>query len=114
MRVPSVPRGSRAMPLVRIDLIKGKDAAYRQLMGRVIYESLRSVGVPENDRFQIIQEHDADGLLFDRSYLGIERTANLVIIQITWNEGRTLEQKKTLFAAIANGLQRALALRPED
>ena len=102
------------MPLVRIDLIKGKDAAYRQLMGRVIYESLRSVGIPENDRFQIIQEHDADGLLFDRSYLGIERTANLVIIQITWNEGRTVEQKKALYKAIAEGLAISPGVRPEN
>jgi 4-oxalocrotonate tautomerase len=46
------------MPLVRIDLRKGKDAAYRQHIGRVVHEALLSVGVPENDRFQIIGEHD--------------------------------------------------------
>jgi phenylpyruvate tautomerase PptA (4-oxalocrotonate tautomerase family) len=28
------------MPLVRIDVRKGKDAAYRQEIGRVVYEAL--------------------------------------------------------------------------
>jgi phenylpyruvate tautomerase PptA (4-oxalocrotonate tautomerase family) len=104
----------QAMPLVRIDLLKGKDAAYRQTISRVIYDSLRSVGVPENDRFQVVHEHDAANFVFDRSYLGIERTDDLVIIQITWNEGRTLDQKKVLYATIARGLAQSLTLRPED
>jgi phenylpyruvate tautomerase PptA (4-oxalocrotonate tautomerase family) len=37
-----------------------------------------------------------------------------VIIQITWNEGRTVEQKKALYKAIADGLATALSLRRED
>ena len=48
------------MPLVRIDLRKGKDAAYRQRVGRMVYEALVSVGVPKDDRFQVIGEHDAE------------------------------------------------------
>jgi phenylpyruvate tautomerase PptA (4-oxalocrotonate tautomerase family) len=102
------------MPLVRINLRKGKDAAHRHNIGRVVYESLVSVGVPERDRFQVIGEHDADSFLFDASYLGIERTDDLVIIQITWNEGRTVQQKKALFKAIADGLKTSPGLRPED
>jgi len=35
------------MPLVRIDVRKGKDAAYRQKIGRIVYDALVSVGVPE-------------------------------------------------------------------
>jgi phenylpyruvate tautomerase PptA (4-oxalocrotonate tautomerase family) len=102
------------MPLVRIDLRKGKDAAYRGHIGRVVYEAMRSVGVPEKDRFQVIGEHDAGDFLFDPTYLGIERTDDLVMIQITWNEGRTVEQKKQLYKAIADGLAEAPGIRPED
>jgi phenylpyruvate tautomerase PptA (4-oxalocrotonate tautomerase family) len=72
------------------------------------------VGVPEKDRFQVISEHDADGFLFDPTYLGIERSDNLVIIQITWNEGRTIEQKKALYKAIAEGLAKSPGVRPQD
>lgn len=102
------------MPLVRIDLRKGKDAAYRQEIGRVVYQALLSVGVPEADRFQVINEHDAGNFLFDPVYLGIHRSDNLVIIQITWNEGRTIEQKKMLYKAIADGLSATPGIRPED
>ena len=102
------------MPLVRIDLRKGKDAVYRQEVGRVVYDAMVGVGVPENDRFQIVAEHDADDFLFDPNYLGIARTQDLVIIQITWNEGRTVEQKKVLYKAIADGLAKAPGIRPED
>jgi phenylpyruvate tautomerase PptA (4-oxalocrotonate tautomerase family) len=102
------------MPLVRIDLRKGKDRQYMRDIGRVVYEALLSVGVPEKDRFQVISEHDPDGLVFDPGYLGIRRTDDLLIIQITWNEGRTLDQKKALFKAIADGLTKATGIRSED
>jgi 4-oxalocrotonate tautomerase len=102
------------MPLVRIDVRKGKDAACRQEIGRVVYEAMVGVGVPEQDRFQIVAEHDAGNFLFDPSYLGIERTDDLVIIQITWNEGRTVEQKKILYKAIAEGLAKSTGIRVED
>jgi len=102
------------MPLVRIDVRKGKDVAYRQEIGRVVYEALLGVGVPKDDRFQVISEYYTDSFLFDPDYIGIHRTDDLVIIQITWNEGRNLEQKKALYKAIADGLHAAVGLRRED
>ncbi len=102
------------MPFARIDLLTGTSAAFRQRVGQVVYEALLAVGVPENDRFQVIQEHDEDGLIFDPSYLGIERSAGFISIQITWNEGRTTDQKRSLFHAIADGLHTELGVRRED
>jgi phenylpyruvate tautomerase PptA (4-oxalocrotonate tautomerase family) len=102
------------VPLARIDLRKGKDAAYRAAIGRVVYEAMVRVGVPEKDRFQVITEHDADNFLFDSTYLGIERADDLVIIQVTWNEGRTLDQKKAFYRLIAEGLAASPGIRPED
>jgi Tautomerase enzyme len=86
------------MPLVRIDLRKGKQDAYRGAISRVVHEALVSVGVPKDDRFQVINEHDSENFVFDLNYLDIRRSEDLVIIQITWNEGRTVEQKKALSA----------------
>jgi phenylpyruvate tautomerase PptA (4-oxalocrotonate tautomerase family) len=102
------------MPLVRIYLRKGKDDAYRQAIGRVVYEVLVGVGVPEPDHFEIIGEHDAANFIFDPTYLGIHRSDDLVIIQITWNEGRTVEQMKMLYKALADGLSAMPGIRPED
>jgi 4-oxalocrotonate tautomerase len=102
------------MPLVRIDLLKGKDENYRRQVGRVVYEAMVSVGVPENDRFQIVSEHDDGNFLFDPDYLGIHRSKDLVMIQITWNAGRTTAQKQALYRAIADGLHEEVGLRRED
>jgi 4-oxalocrotonate tautomerase len=102
------------MPFVRIDLRKGKDATFREEIGRIVHEALVSVGVPKDDRFQVISEHEPPNFVFDPSYLGIRHSEDLVIIQITWNEGRTLEQKKALYQAIAEGLAGKLGLRRED
>ncbi len=102
------------MPIARIDLRKGKTPEYRQRIGQAVYDAMRSVGVPENDRFQVIQEHDADGLVYDPNYLGITRGDDFICIQITWNEGRNVEQKRALYRAIADGLRDAVGLRPED
>src|SRR6201994_3999299 len=102
------------MPLVRIDLRKGKDAAYRRQIARVVYDAMVRVGVPVNDRFEVVNEHDAGNFQYDPDYLGIHRTDDLVIIQITWNEGRTVEQKKQLYKLIADGLAKAPGIRKED
>ena len=102
------------MSFIRIDLRKGKDLTYRQEIGRVVYEAMVAVGVPANDRFQVVSEHDADNFLFDAGYLGIDRSDDLVIIQITWNESRTAGQKKALYKAITEGLGKAPGIRPED
>ena len=59
-------------------------------------------------------EHESSNFLFDPEYLNIHRTDDLVIIQITWNEGRTVEQKKKLYRTIADGLSELLKVRRED
>lgn len=102
------------MPLARIDLRKGKSADYLQRVGETIYQAMRAVGVPEIDRFQILQEHAPGTLIYDPGYLDVDRTDDLICIQITWNEGRTLEQKKALYAGIADGLHAAVGIRRED
>jgi phenylpyruvate tautomerase PptA (4-oxalocrotonate tautomerase family) len=103
------------MPLVRIDLQKGKDASYRQKAGQVVYEAmLATINVPKDDRFQIIAEHASDNFIFDPDYLGIHRTNDLIIVQIFLNEGRTLAQKQAFYKAIADGLSETLGIRKED
>ncbi|MCP5421157.1 MAG: tautomerase family protein [Gammaproteobacteria bacterium] len=102
------------MPFVRIDLQKGKSADYRQCVGQVVYDALISVGVPKDDRFQVIQEHAEDSLIFDPGYLGVARSKDFISIRITWNEGRNVDQKRALYRAIADGLHASVGLRPED
>jgi 4-oxalocrotonate tautomerase len=102
------------MPLARIDLIKGKPETYRQAIGEAVYQALRSIGVPEDDRFQVITEHEPANFIFASSYLGVEHTSDLVMIQITFNEGRTTAQKQALFKAVAEGIHATTGLRMGD
>ncbi|WP_166220798.1 tautomerase family protein [Pseudomonas atagonensis] len=103
------------MPLVRVELKKRTDATFARRVGEQIYAAMRStINVPEHDNFQILNEHDGEHFIFDPQYLGIQRSDELVIIQITLNEGRTLEQKKALYQTIAQSLNAQLGIRLED
>jgi phenylpyruvate tautomerase PptA (4-oxalocrotonate tautomerase family) len=103
------------MPLVRIDLPAGKSAEYRGLIGEIIYDAMIEVlKAPKDDRFQIINEHSADSLIIDPNYLGIARSKDAIIIQMTLNEGRNLDQKRAFYKAVADGLAVRAGLRRED
>ena len=103
------------MPLVRIDLPRGKSTEYRRTLGDVVYEAMiQPINVPANARVQNITEHPPEELIVDRTYLGIERSADCVLIQVFLNEGRTTELKKAFYRAIADGLNRRLGLRKQD
>jgi 4-oxalocrotonate tautomerase len=103
------------MPFVRIDTVAGRyDARQRASISDVLYEAVRRIGALEGDRFQAFTEHEATDLVFNRSYLDIPRTDGFIAIQITLVAGRSLEQKKGLFAAIADGLHERAGTRRED
>lgn len=103
------------MPLVRISLRQGKSAAYRQAIGEAVHRAMvETINVPPLDRFQVITEHGSEGLIYDPGYLGIARTDDVVVIQITLNAGRTPELKKALYARIVELLRQNPGIRPED
>jgi phenylpyruvate tautomerase PptA (4-oxalocrotonate tautomerase family) len=103
------------MPLTRISLRRGKPAAYRTAILDGVYLAMRETfNVPEHDRFMLITEHDAADFSYGADYLGIHRSDDLVIIQLTVSNTRTLAQKRALFARIVERLTRDPGLRPED
>ncbi len=103
------------MPLVSIFLREGRPAAYLAALGESVHQAMvETINVPADDRFQIFSEHPPEGLVCDRRYLGIERTDDTVVIQITLNAGRTLDQKRALYRSLADRLAKAPGLRRED
>jgi len=103
------------MPLVRVSLRQGKPAAHRKAILDGIYKAMRtSFDVPDEDRFMTVSEHDEAGFSYSKSYLGIARTDDLVLIEITANNTRTLEKKKALYRQIAENLKADPGVRPED
>jgi phenylpyruvate tautomerase PptA (4-oxalocrotonate tautomerase family) len=103
------------MPLVRISLRQGKTTEYRHKIADGVHRAMvEAINVPPQDRFQVITEHQADGLIYDPSYLGINRTDEVIFIQITLNGGRTLDQKRALYKKITELLGKEPGVRPED
>ena len=109
------PAMENPMPLIRISLRAGKPAAYRRAIADSIYEALRETfDVPENDFFATIAEHGEDEFIYDPRYFNIERTDDLVLVQLTVSNTRTVEQKKALYRGIAARLAKNPGLRPQD
>jgi 4-oxalocrotonate tautomerase len=103
------------MPLVRIALLKGKPEEYRKMIGDVVHQSMvNTISCPPMDRFQIIQEYSSGNFIFTSEYLGVPHSKDLIIIQITLNQGRSIELKKALYASIAVGLQSSIGVSSSD
>jgi 4-oxalocrotonate tautomerase len=102
------------MPLIHISLRAGKPEAYRQAIFNGLYCAMReTLNVPEDDQFMTISEHAASNFRYGDGY-GVARSADVVYIQITVFNTRTVEEKKALFRRIAELLGECPGIRPED
>jgi len=103
------------MPLVRISLQSGKPASYRAALSNQVYEAMReTLLIPEGDRFQIITEHNSSQLIADPTFMGMQRSADFVLIQIFLSQGRTTEAKQALYRRIAERLAASPGICPDD
>ena len=103
------------MPLSRVFLRKGKSAAHKQAILDGIYLALRETfDVPENDRFMVVSEQDDENFDYDRTYLGIDRSDDFVIIQLTVSNTRPRAKKQALYKRIIERLSDKPGLRPQD
>jgi len=103
------------MPFVKVYLRRGKSPEYLRSVGDAVHEALvATANVPQDDRFQVIQQLEPDLLIAHPSYGGVNRSADLVIVEITLNAGRTVDVKKALYADIAARLQQTTDVRPDD
>ena len=104
------------MPLVRIDLNSSAPAERARIVGDAVYDAMISVAnVPADDKFQIITRHDANEIVYPAAgYLGINYSKDLVLIQVTWNQGRSIEVKQAFYKRIADEISAKAGIRRED
>jgi 4-oxalocrotonate tautomerase len=103
------------MPLVRISLRAGKSDEYKKALGDGVHQAMiEAIEIPPQDRFQVISEHSRSELIYDPSYLGINRSDDIVIVQITLSSGRKPPQKRKLYQRIVEILAKNPGMRPQD
>lgn len=98
------------MPLVKVEMLKGKSPEYKKTVFDCIHKGLLdSIGIEDWDRFQRITEYDeAD---FEVPSFKSDR---FMIIELTLFPGRTKEQKRSAIEAICSNLKEHLAIDPSD
>jgi 4-oxalocrotonate tautomerase len=103
------------MPLVRIDLRAGTSEAYRKALGDGVHRAMvEAMGVPADDRVQVIAEHSAVGLNYDPQYLGIRRSDSVVFVQITLSTGRKPQQRRKFYTRVTELLAESPGVKPAD
>ena len=86
----SHPAQNGHMPVVRIDVLAPWSDEDLARLGDAVQAALvATMGVPERDRFQVIEQHPPGDFVFDRAYLDISRSDRFVLVQVTLSAGRT-------------------------
>ncbi|MCM3116982.1 tautomerase family protein [Neobacillus sp. MER 74] len=102
------------MPLIRFDLIQGRDdKALKQLLDASHRAVVKAFGVPERDRYQIINQHPVNELIIEDTGLGFERSHDLVIVSVTSTQ-RSDQQKKSFYKLLVQELGVSCGIAPND
>src|SRR5258707_11658054 len=104
------------MPLARIDIRKDASVELVRVISAAVYKAMVDVAnVPVHDKFQVVTRHAADEIIYPKEgYLGLSYTPDLIIMQITWVGGRSVEVKKKFFRRVADEIHEKAQVRKED
>jgi phenylpyruvate tautomerase PptA (4-oxalocrotonate tautomerase family) len=98
-----------------VNLLKGRSAEEKDSIAASIQAALVStLGVPDEDRYQLFNEYDGEDFRHTGGYLGLTYTDQLLIVEMTFLVGRDDELKKSLLAAINRNLVAAGVVRGDD
>ena len=102
------------MPLLRFDLIEGRtDDEMKTLLDAAHRAMLAAFKVPERDRYQIVHEHPPSRIIVEDTGLGIPRTKNVVLLQMT-SRPRKREQKEAFYRLLCEELEKSCGIVPSD
>jgi phenylpyruvate tautomerase PptA (4-oxalocrotonate tautomerase family) len=102
------------VPLVRISLNKTTPEFARGVGDAVHQSMIDTIGIPAEDRFQIITQHEPGELIYDPTFYQIDRSDGFIAVQITLAAGRTREVKANLYRRMTELLAERVKVRPQD
>ena len=107
-------KGDSSMPLLRIDVIEGRSAAeLKELLDAIHCSMLAAFKVPERDRYQIVHEHPVAEIIIEDTGLGIPRTDQIVMVQVTTRPRSRLEKQK-FYELLCHELLRRCGVKASD
>ena len=102
------------MPLMKIDMVRGRSKEEIKKILDVSYEvMLETLEVPENDRYQIVTQHDKDEMIILDTGLGFTRTRDVLVFSLV-SRPRTVEQKERFYSELAARLREKIGLNSSD
>ncbi len=103
------------MPFTRVAVKRGTSSGQKEAIAHGVHQAMvDSLGIPQDDFFQLFSEYGPSDFFFDRHFLGIDRSDELVVVQITMRRGRSDAMKGNLYAKIAGNLNASAGVRPQD
>src|SRR4051812_47345220 len=103
------------MPFTRIAVKRGTSVEQKEAIARGVHQAMvDSLGIPQDDFFQLFSEYGPGDFFYDRRFLGVDRSENLIVVQITMRRGRSDAMKRDLYAKIAENLNKNVGARRQD
>jgi hypothetical protein len=72
------------------------------------------LGIPPNDFFQVIHVLPRSQFLHTPSFLGLNYSADLILLELTFISGRPKQTRLGLLKALNNGVVSAAGVSPDD
>jgi phenylpyruvate tautomerase PptA (4-oxalocrotonate tautomerase family) len=103
------------MPFIRTLVPKGTDSVRKQAIVMGVHHALiDAIGMPKDELFNAVAEYAPGEFFYDRTFNGIARSDNLVVVELTMRRGRSDAMKRDLYARIAANLERDAQVSPRD
>lgn len=103
------------MPFIRLAVKKGIAQERKASIVEGVHQALvDAIGMPEDELFNLVSEYEESDFFYSRSFNGIARSNELVVVEITMRRGRSDAMKKSLYAQIAANLERKASVSPKD
>jgi phenylpyruvate tautomerase PptA (4-oxalocrotonate tautomerase family) len=103
------------MPFIRTAIPQDTSAEQREAIVQGIHDALvSSIGMPEDELFNLVSPYAAGQFFFDRRFNGVARSERVIVVEITMRRGRSDAMKRTLYSQIAQNLAHRANVAPDD
>ncbi|MDA7429114.1 tautomerase family protein [Primorskyibacter aestuariivivens] len=103
------------MPIVRTAVKSGTTSEIKEKIVMGIHSALvEGIGMPQDELFNLVQDYDPADFFYSRSFNGVARSDNVIVVEITMRRGRSDAMKTALYAAITRNLEQDAQVSPKD